>query len=145
MDVGRRTGEPSASDVGRLESVEPPASEASADAVIIHQVLHFLDDPAKAVAEAARILKPRGRLVIADFAPHGLEMLREDYSHRRLGFDRELVNGWFERAGLRAEGYKAVEPARGSEGKLTVSLWLAVRPDVRRQKQHQDAELPAEG
>jgi ArsR family transcriptional regulator len=128
---------------GDIFSIDLP--EASADAVIIHQVLHFLDDPAKAVAEAARILKPRGRLVIADFAPHGLEMLREDYSHRRLGFDRELVNGWFERAGLRAEGYKAVEPARGSEGKLTVSLWLAVRPDVRRQKQHQDAELPAEG
>lgn len=120
-------------------------AEGSADAVIIHQVLHFLDDPAKAVAEAARILKDGGRLLIADFAPHGLEALREGYSHRRLGFDRELVNGWFERAGLKAAGYRAVEPPRGSEGKLTVSLWLAMRPGAPKEKHMQDAELPVEG
>lgn len=101
---------------------------ASADAVIIHQVLHFLDGPEKAVAEAARVLAPGGRLLIADYAPHGVEALREEFSHRRLGFDRELVQRWCEQAGLTATAYRAVEPASASEGKLTVSLWLATRP-----------------
>jgi ubiquinone/menaquinone biosynthesis C-methylase UbiE/DNA-binding transcriptional ArsR family regulator len=118
--------------------------EASADAVIIHQVLHFLDDPAKAVAEAARILKPGGRLLIADFAPHALDTLREDYSHRRLGFDRGQVEAWFERLGLRAADYRTVEAPRDSKDKLTVSLWLAIRPGKLAEPKREDIELPVE-
>jgi len=52
----------------------------------LHQVLHFLDDPAAAIAEAARLLKPGGKLLVVDFAPHELEFLREQSAHRRLGF-----------------------------------------------------------
>jgi ArsR family transcriptional regulator len=128
---------------GDIFSIDLP--EAAADAVIIHQVLHFLDDPAKAVAEAARVLKPGGRLLIADFASHGLDALREDYSHRRLGFEPELVNGWFEKASLSGESYKTVEPPRGSEGKLTVSIWLAVRPEMQIDKKRMSAQKTVEG
>src|SRR6201982_532968 len=72
----------------------------SFDVVIIHQVLHFLDDSARAIAEAARVLRPQGRLLVVDFAPHDLEFLREEHAHRRLGFASETVTQWLETAGL---------------------------------------------
>jgi ubiquinone/menaquinone biosynthesis C-methylase UbiE len=72
----------------------------SFDVVIIHQVLHFLDDSARAIAEAARVLRPGGRLLVVDFAPHDLEFLREEHAHRRLGFAAETITQWLEAAGL---------------------------------------------
>lgn len=99
-----------------------------ADAVILHQVLHFLDEPAKAVAGAARLLKPGGRLMIVDFAAHAIETLREHYQHRRLGFERIAVEGWLTRSGLRMTHYEAIAPHAGAAEKLTVSLWLASKP-----------------
>jgi len=66
----------------------------SFDLVIIHQVLHFLDDSARAIKEAARVLRPAGRLLVVDFAPHDLEFLRDEHAHRRLGFAPETVTQW---------------------------------------------------
>lgn len=104
-----------------------PMEDNSADAVILHQVLHFLEDPAKAVAEAARILKPSGRLLIVDFAPHKIEAMRDDYAHRRLGLERDVVQNWLRKSGLRFGQYEEVSPPKDSDGKLTVSLWLAAK------------------
>ena len=95
------------------------------DAVLFHQVLHYLDDPGAAVAEAARVMRPGGRLIIADFAPHGLEFLRDDYAHRRLGFSDREVKGWFDAAGLKAGDSDTIAPEKPSAEKLTVKLWLA--------------------
>jgi ubiquinone/menaquinone biosynthesis C-methylase UbiE/DNA-binding transcriptional ArsR family regulator len=100
----------------------------SFDVVIIHQVLHFLDDSARAIAEAARVLRPGGRLLVVDFAPHDLEFLREEHAHRRLGFAAETVTQWLEAAGLDVERQETLPP--GPQGKIAVSLWLARDPRI---------------
>lgn len=107
---------------------ETRLADGCADLVVVHQVLHYLSDPAAAVAEAARLVAPGGRLLIVDFAPHGLEFLREAHQHRRLGFSDAEMGRWFEAAGLAAAAPVALPPARGpaKEG-LTVKIWTAER------------------
>jgi ubiquinone/menaquinone biosynthesis C-methylase UbiE len=98
------------------------------DVVVIHQVLHFLDDGARAIAEAARVLRPAGRLLVVDFAPHDLEFLRDEHAHRRLGFAAETVTQWMTAAGLDVLLQKSLAPDPASEGKIAVSLWLGRDP-----------------
>jgi ubiquinone/menaquinone biosynthesis C-methylase UbiE/DNA-binding transcriptional ArsR family regulator len=100
----------------------------SFDAVVIHQVLHFLDDGGRAIAEAARVLRPSGRLLVVDFAPHDLEFLRDEHAHRRLGFAPETVSQWMFAAGLDVLLRKSLAPEPASEGKIAVSLWLGRDP-----------------
>ena len=102
-----------------------PLADDSFDVVILHQVLHFLDDGGRAIREAARALRPGGRLLVVDFAPHELEFLREQHAHRRLGFPPETVTQWMTAAGLEPVMHKSVKPEPGSDGKVAVSLWLA--------------------
>ncbi len=100
-----------------------PLADHSFDAVVIHQVLHYADRPAEAIAEAARVLRPNGLLVVVDFAPHALEFLRDEHAHRRLGFADADLALWCRAAGL------APEPARNLPGDpLTVVIWTAQRP-----------------
>ena len=107
---------------------ELPVPKDSFDVVIVHQVLHFLDDGARAIAEAARTLRPQGRLLVVDFAPHDLEFLREDHAHLRLGFTAETVSQWMSAAGLNVALHRTLPPEPDSEGKIAVSLWLARDP-----------------
>lgn len=97
---------------------------AGFDVVLFHQVLHYLDDPGAAVAEAARVMALGGRLLIADFTPHKEEFLRDEFAHRRLGFSDREVEGWVSAAGLVSAGSETIAPRAPGE-KLTVKLWLA--------------------
>jgi ubiquinone/menaquinone biosynthesis C-methylase UbiE/DNA-binding transcriptional ArsR family regulator len=99
--------------------------DRSADLVVVHQVLHYLSDPASAVIEAGRLVAPGGRLLIIDFAPHALEFLREAHQHRRLGFSDDEMGRWMAEAGLLAPGLTTL-PSASSEG-LTVKIWVAKR------------------
>ena len=99
----------------------------SADLVVVHQVLHYLADPASAVAEAARLVSPGGRLLIVDFAPHDFEHMREAHQHRRLGFADAEIAGWLSDAGLTSSAPIALPPDK--EG-LTVTVWTGERPIV---------------
>ncbi|NKB55630.1 MAG: metalloregulator ArsR/SmtB family transcription factor [Alphaproteobacteria bacterium] len=100
-----------------------PIASESFDSVTIHQVLHYADAPADVIAEAARALRPGGRLVVADFAPHREESLREEHAHRRLGFSSDELANWLRRANLIPEDTTYL---RGDP--LTVGLWAARRP-----------------
>ncbi|HEY8273439.1 MAG TPA: metalloregulator ArsR/SmtB family transcription factor [Pseudolabrys sp.] len=102
-----------------------PLANGSFDVVILHQVLHFLDDGARAIREAARVLRPGGRLLVVDFALHEQEFLREQFAHRRLGFAPDTVMQWITASGLDPVMHTSLAPEPGSEGKIAVSLWLA--------------------
>lgn len=103
-----------------------PFGDGTADLVSIHQVLHFLDDPQRALLEARRVLGPSGQLLIVDFAPHDVEELRTAHAHRRLGISAEQMSGFLARAGLVLREHRVLSPPWLKHGKgLTVSIWLA--------------------
>ena len=104
-----------------------PLERGTFDLVMIHQVLHFLDDPEEAIAGAARMLSPGGRILIVDFAPHDLDYLQSEHAHLRLGFNRDVLGGWLAEAGLKVEQVVDLKPESGGK-KLTVTIWLARDP-----------------
>ena len=104
-----------------------PFGNGFSDFITIHQVLHYLDDPSRALGETARVLTPGGRLLIVDFAPHELEALHAEHAHRRLGIASEHMGAWLLRAGLRLMRHILLPPPEDQTG-LTVSLWHADKP-----------------
>jgi len=108
----------------------PPVERDAYDLVVIHQVLHFLDDPARALGEATRALTPGGRLAVVDFDAHDQEFLRDEFTHRRLGFAAQEVEGYLAGAGLANIRSDRVPPSIGEAGKLTVVLWIAEDPRI---------------
>ncbi len=104
-------------DIGALDPAIGPA-----DVVVIHQVLHYFDDPGRMLAQARRLLKPGGEILIVDFAPHDLEFLRSEHAHRRLGLSREQMQDWAAMAGLHVLAMREF-PSDNKDRGLTVCLW----------------------
>ncbi len=98
----------------------------STDVAVLHHVLHYLDDPASSIAEAARVLRPGGRLLIVDFAPHDDEAMRADYAHHWLGFADDEIADWCTDVGLIDVTTEHLTPAETDDG-LTVTLWVATQ------------------
>lgn len=100
-----------------------PAEGSTQDVVIIHQVLHYADQPEEVLREAARVLRPDGVLLLVDFAPHELEELREQHAHRRLGFSDNEMLSWGKSAQL-----DHINTIRLAGEKLTVKIWQFNKP-----------------
>ena len=103
-----------------------PLAAAACDTLLLHQVLHYADNPAAAIDEAARVLRPDGRLLVIDLMPHNREELRVERRHLRLGFADDAVVAWMEHAGLAASVASRLPPTSPDE--LGVTIWLGNKP-----------------
>ncbi|MBO6944933.1 metalloregulator ArsR/SmtB family transcription factor [Altererythrobacter sp.] len=99
-----------------------PFAEAQFDTVVLHQVLHFAQEPELVLQEAARVTRPGGRIAIVDFAAHNHEELRTRYAHTRLGFADNQIKQM-----LRDAGYTAKTPVALEGGELVVKIWIGQR------------------
>ena len=105
--------------LGDIANLDP--SLGTADLIVLHQVMHYFDDPGRLLAEIRPALKDDGELLVVDFAPHDLEFLRLHHAHRRLGMSDTQMALWAGAAGLVAERLRTF-PNTDAEG-LTVCLW----------------------
>jgi ArsR family transcriptional regulator len=126
------------SQVRRADMYRLPVEDEQFEAAIFHQVLHYSDKPAAAILEAARALKPGGRLAIVDFLPHDLEALRAEHAHRRLGFSDREVGEWF-----RAARLEPGETRHVAGDPLTIGIWTAIKPVHRSGRQARLENQPA--
>ena len=106
--------------LGDIADLDTTAGRA--DIIVIHQVLHYFDDPGRVLLQARRALRPGGEMLIVDFAPHALEFLRTNHAHRRLGMSETQMAGWARAAGLEVAELQTFPPTNPAEG-LTVCLW----------------------
>ena len=102
-----------------------PYEDGVADIIVIHHVLHFLDEPERVIQEAGRVLSKTGKLLIVDFAPHTLEFLRAEHGHRHLGVRNSVLSDWSARAGLTLSEPIVFSPPKTTDQGLTVQIWVA--------------------
>lgn len=99
---------------GRLE--ELPLEAAAADAALLFLVLHHVAEPALALAEAARVLRPGGRLVVVDMLPHGHDEYRQTMGHIWLGFDHSQMTRLAAGVGFGPLRWHPLAPDAGAKG-----------------------------
>ncbi|MDD9909146.1 MAG: metalloregulator ArsR/SmtB family transcription factor [Ahrensia sp.] len=104
----------------------------SYDLIVMHQVVHFLEDPATSFQAAAGRLSDQGRLLIVDFLPHSIDELRDQHAHRRLGIDPQQLAKWLDSAGLVLETEQLLPAPQDDDMSLTVALWMAHKSMARK-------------
>jgi ArsR family transcriptional regulator len=112
---------------GQLEAL--PLDDASVDIAFLVLVLPYVAEPAVAIAEAARVLKPGGRLLITDLLPHDRAEYRQTMGHQWLGFSEETLTGWLAAAGLTQVRYQALPPDSGAKGPMVFTASAVQRAD----------------
>jgi ArsR family transcriptional regulator len=100
-----------------------PFDHDTVDVIIIHQVLHYIDNPEYTIVESSRALKPGGQLIIVDFLPHDLEFLRDNHAHRRLGFSDATIKEWAQSNNLELTAAEHLHPRNPDTQSLSVGLW----------------------
>jgi len=123
----------SASDVGhaqirQADIADPIEAGEGADLVLIHQVLHYIEEPGAVLKNAARTLRPGGWVLVVDFAPHNHDALRTEHAHRRLGLSAAQMTDWAEDAGLAVIEKREFANEKTPDG-LTVCLFLLAKAD----------------
>ena len=103
-----------------------PLEDGRANSVILHQVLHYAQNPEQVVAEVSRVLSEQGLLVIADFAAHDREELRREHAHARLGFSDDSIKRWFDAAQIELVQCRTLDG-----GELSVKIWIGRKSSLR--------------
>jgi ubiquinone/menaquinone biosynthesis C-methylase UbiE len=106
-----------------------PLEPHSVDAAFCVMVLHFLPDPARAVAGLCRIVRPGGAVILVDLVEHTQKWMREQMAHQWLGFDRDAIEGWFSAAGAQNVEYDLTGSFAGEKiarnGNRPVEIFVA--------------------
>ena len=111
--------------VQQADLQDAPLKDGAADLVTLHQVLHFLEEPTRAVREASRLLTLGGHVLITDFGVHDFENYRDDYAHRRLGFSDQDMQSFFLDNGF--ESAKTQTLPASDPNTPEVKIWHAVK------------------
>jgi ubiquinone/menaquinone biosynthesis C-methylase UbiE len=114
---------------GRLEAL--PLGDASLDVALLFLVLHYVAEPARALAEARRVLRPGGRLLVVDMVAHGRSEYRDRMGHLWLGFERGQVEGWLEAVGFGQVGYHHVPTDASAKGPMLFAAVAAASAEKR--------------
>ena len=115
------------------DATATPFDSASADIVIVHQVLHYLEKPERVLIEAGRLLTPGGQLIVVDFARHDHEFMREEFGHHRLGIRQDNMQKWVDQAGLVLDEPLRFDPPPELDAGIAVLIWKAVKPAERKE------------